>query len=200
MIELTQKLAKESFIYDSYRGSLIWEERPLSHFDSSRACNIFNSRFAGNLAGVVLNPKGSQCQYRCVNIFGKSYMAHRIVWLYHYGDWPRGCIDHINGNGLDNRIENLRDVDARENARNRPTPRNNKSGIAGVRVRGKGWNARISIGNKLKDLGAFKDFFSACCARKSAEVIYGFHENHGRPIINRDVNKAFEEWRTDLNW
>ena len=38
------------------------------------------------------------------------YMAHRVAWALYYNKWPEHTIDHINRDGTDNRIENLRDV------------------------------------------------------------------------------------------
>lgn len=49
---------------------------------------------------------------------GKTYKAHRLAWLYTYGEWPKGQIDHINGVRDDNRIENLREVTNRQNCQN----------------------------------------------------------------------------------
>jgi hypothetical protein len=40
----------------------------------------------------------------------RQYMAHRVAWALHYNKWPEHTIDHINRDGTDNRIENLRDV------------------------------------------------------------------------------------------
>src|SRR5690606_354932 len=60
--------------------------------------------------------------------------AHRIVWaLYHGKDIPSGMdIDHINGDGRDNRIENLRVVPRVLNLRNQKKSRRNKTGVPGV--------------------------------------------------------------------
>ena len=47
-----------------------------------------------------------------------AYQAHRLAWLYVYGEWPKHFIDHKNGIRNDNRIKNLRDVSAKENSLN----------------------------------------------------------------------------------
>jgi len=44
--------------------------------------------------------------------------AHRVAWFLHYGKWPKGFIDHINGNRHDNRIDNLRDINPKDNCKN----------------------------------------------------------------------------------
>lgn len=49
----------------------------------------------------------------------RQFKVHRIAWLLHYGDWPDGQIDHINGCRSDNRLSNLRDVDQYTNCQNR---------------------------------------------------------------------------------
>ena len=63
---------------------------------------------------------------------------------------------------------------------------NNKTGIHGVswaKELGK-WRARISTDkNRHVSLGCFESFLDACCARKSSELINGYHENHGRSLL-----------------
>ena len=56
--------------------------------------------------------------YHQINVAGKLYYGHRLAWLYAYGEWPAGCIDHINGDRADNRIQNLRVVTRGQNAQN----------------------------------------------------------------------------------
>ena len=118
-----------------------------------------------------------------VNIFIKKikYRAHRLAWLYITGKWP-DHIDHINGIRNDNRLINLRNVDKYENSKNLCLDKRNKLGITGVYSIKGSYRARINSNNKSYSLGCFSDFFEACCARKSAEIKYKFHENHGRKI------------------
>lgn len=142
-------------------GILIWKaKRP------GRGCVV------GSEAGTI-NSTGR----RIVEIEGKKYLSHRIIWEMHNGDIPADlCIDHIDGNKLNNHIENLRLVTLSINQRNSKVPRNSKTGIMGVTAHKGGYVVQCAG----KYVGYFKDFFEACCARKSAEPSMGFHKNHGR--------------------
>jgi hypothetical protein len=68
--------------------------------------------------------KGKQCGsrhhtgYKWVSYCGKNLAYSRVVFAIHNDRWPNGVVDHINGDREDNRIENLRDVDERENTLN----------------------------------------------------------------------------------
>jgi hypothetical protein len=64
-------------------------------------------------------------------------------------------VDHINGNGLDNRKANLRVATQAENSRNQRIARHNTSGLKGAslhRQTGK-WRAQIVVGGKRYSLG-----------------------------------------------
>ncbi len=66
-------------------------------------------------------------------------------------------VDHINGNGLDNRRENLRLASNAENLRNRGSTASNTSGYKGVswsKERGK-WQAVITVDRVAIGLGRF---------------------------------------------
>lgn len=65
---------------------------------------------AGQRAGAVSSE--GYCQ---ISIYDRLYRAHRLVWLYVHGEWPSQTIDHIDGNRLNNRLDNLRDVSLKEN-------------------------------------------------------------------------------------
>lgn len=112
------------------------------------------------------------------------YRAHRLVWLYVYGELPKEQIDHINHIRDDNRISNLRLATNRENSLNKPLTNRNKSKVFGVtwHKAANKWQVHITVDDKSNNiyLGIFSDKFEAICARKSAELKYGYHPNHGR--------------------
>jgi hypothetical protein len=183
-IELTQELLKELLHYDPETGRFTWRERSLSSFPNDRVGNTWNSRFAGSNAGYN-RKKPCGKSYCHILLFKKPRKAHRLAWIYMYG-CVKNEIDHINGNGLDNRISNLREVTKLENAKNHRKRITNKSGYTGVSWcrRTNKWRAEIKSNGKYFSLGYFEEIESAISARKAANDKYGFHINHGsdRPL------------------
>jgi hypothetical protein len=105
----------------------------------------------GEKAGTLRPDK-----YFAIQVNKKRYLTHRLVYLYHHGVLPE-FLDHINGNSLDNRIENLRPATKHQNNCNAKTRRDNISGIKGVSYYPKTgkWHARIRVKGKEKYLGCF---------------------------------------------
>ncbi len=101
----------------------------------------------------------------------------KAVYLHHYivGCPLRGyVVDHINGDKLDNRKENLRICRQGENSRNQKRHRNNTSGQAGVRQYGRRgrWLACLMLSRKAIHLGCFDTFAEAREARLAGEIRY----------------------------
>lgn len=167
-IELTQELLWEILHYDPETGFLYWKEREPRHFShlvdwlAIATCKTFNKKQAGKLAlhGVMT------IGYRAGGLFDVKQYAHRIIWFMFHGEWPK-VIDHENGNKLDNRIENLRNVTQRENTRNAAKKRNNKTGVSGVQKL-PGGRFHVSC-----HLGSFENFDEAVKIRFEAEEILG---------------------------
>lgn len=113
----------------------------------------------------------SNGKYIRIVINYKKFYAHRLAWFFHYGDYPSGIIDHINGDKTDNRICNLRNASYSENGMNRFNQTNNTSGTIGVsfsNTRNR-WLARIVKNYKPIHLGYFKDKDLAISAYTSAK-------------------------------
>ncbi len=115
--------------------------------------------------------------YVQIGFNGRTHTAQRLAWLYVYGHWPVGVVDHINRNRTDNRIENLRDVSRPENANNSGPRQHSQSGVKGVSLRSlrngrrpkKAWRADIMVNDKRKFLGNFYTVEDAAAARANAE-------------------------------
>ena len=135
MSELTQEKLKSLLHYDQVVGIFTWPK-------------------TGKIAG---NENGHG--YWRIGVNNGRYMAHRLAWLYVYGEWPTGQIDHINGIKTDNSIKNLRCVSNAENGQNINKPRNrNVSGLLGACYdkRHDVYTARIMIRGKQINLGTFR--------------------------------------------
>tara|TARA_B110000858_G_C17394385_1_gene289643 strand:+ start:97 stop:492 length:396 start_codon:yes stop_codon:yes gene_type:complete len=111
-----------------------------------------------------------------------SWKVHNIVWEQFNGKKPKGFqIDHINGNRLDNRIENLRIATYAENQWNAKKRIDNKSGIKGIswHKASKSWRAQIKQNKILYHLGLFKSLEDAkdMIENKRAELHGEFARN-----------------------
>lgn len=170
----SQTKLHDLFVYNE--GQLIWRQRPQGMFSTVQSCNSWNAKYAGQLAGT---PDGRG--YFKVGINKTIYKLHRIIYKMFHGTDPIE-IDHIDGNKMNNNIDNLRSATRKGNCRNYPIRKDNTSGVTGVYwyKRLSLWNSTISANGKHIKLGYFHDKFEAIAARKSAEIRYGFHPNHGR--------------------
>lgn len=198
---LTSGKASELIHYCPETGVMRWKPRANKWFRSIASAKSWNTRHAGKRAGctITTKPKYGYSE-RAISIFGKNYKEHRIAWLIHHGEWPKGDIDHINGDALDNRIENLRDVSHQDNNRNMKAYSTSATGVTGVvwnKACGK-WQSRITLSGKDVHLGLHKDFFEAVCKRKSEELQHGFHGNHGRAIVAAHNPSGFVEVPDEL--
>lgn len=167
MTELSVDLLHEIFNYRD--GELYWKVRR-SH-----------NAAVGSRAGVQ-----HSSGYRIIKINGKPHKEHRLIFLMYYGYLPKE-VDHIDGNKLNNRIENLRSATTSQNQHNRTKYKNNTSGYKGVSFYGKNkykcWGANIQVNGKQKHLGYFltpEEAFAAYC--KAALELHGEFANTGDTV------------------
>jgi hypothetical protein len=109
---------------------------------------------------------------------GTKILMHRII-----ANTPLGLTtDHINGDKLDNRKENLRVCTNQQNNWNKDKPANNKSGHIGVywSELKQRWLAKIKIDGKCKHLGSYRNILDAADAREM-EAKRAFGEYYRKP-------------------
>jgi hypothetical protein len=152
-VELDLELINMFLFYDKETGLFTWKRK-------------YNNRNVGDSAGHT-NKDG----YIRISIFNGKYAAHRIAWVMEYNTYPKGQIDHINGNRSDNRIENLRDVSDRSNKFNR-TVVLNRFGVMGVHKPKKGnkYEARINLNGQQVTLGRFYTIEEAAACYEKAKA------------------------------
>ena len=151
-------------MFDYQDGNLLWKIKPSVN------------RSVGDIAGSV-NPDG----YLQTSIKGKKYRNHRLVFLWHHGFLPEQ-VDHIDGNGLNNRIENLRAATVPQNQHNSRLSRRNSTGVKGVsfhKCTGK-YIANIRLNGSSKYLGLFTTIEDAASAISAIRnELHGEYANHG---------------------
>ena len=143
------------------KGRVLTQERLRNILNYNQGTGIFmrlvdrrGGRWkAGARAGC--HDKFHHC--RVLRIDGRCYLEHRVVWLYVHGRWPTLEIDHINGDGTDNRLCNLREATHQQNMRNMKKHKDNTSGFKGVyfnKKTGK-WVTQIAIASRQTYVGSF---------------------------------------------
>lgn len=140
---LTVEEARIRLNYDPETGRLTWKKL-------RNTLRIGEEAKSLDVAGYVQ-----------VNISGTMVKGHRLAWLLHYGAWPDGDIDHINGVRNDNRISNLRSVSGKVNCQNqRVGSRPSVTGLIGVHLQGRGsankrYRAKIWVDGRQIHLGGY---------------------------------------------
>jgi len=144
-------------LFDYKDGELIWK---VSGHGITR----------GRVAGTI-----HSSGYRTIGIDRKIYKAHRLIFEYIHGYLPP-ILDHIDGDRLNNRIENLRSATRAQNQYNRKLNKNSSSGLKGVCFykNYQKWMAYIRIDNKFINLGYYENKLEAARVANEAR-----RERHG---------------------
>lgn len=170
------ELLRQLLRYEPETGMLFWLERPSSMFPTVRAAKTWNSRFNKKAAFSGTDTHG----YRRGEIFGRGYLAHRVIWAHQTETWPTEQVDHINGDRLDNRWNNLRAATMTENMRNRRCERTSTSEYLGVSWDSNSAKWRSQIGSRY--IGSFVCEIEAAKAYDAAAILlYGAFANPNFP-------------------
>lgn len=147
---------KSLLSYDPFTGIIRWKV--------DRA----GQRLAGTAAGNM------RSRYTFISINKKRVAAHRIAWAIYYSVWPTDVIDHVDGNGHNNRIFNLRQATQSQNLANQRLSKANTSGIKGVSwvPKKQKWQVGIKVNGKRIGLGYFVDKEEAGKAYAKAAIHY----------------------------
>ena len=148
-MEITQKKLKEIFYYD--KGNLYWNE----------------DRANGKIKKHSIAGRKNNQNYIQIRIKDKKYQAHRLIYIYHFGELKNLHIDHVNGIRYDNRIENLRAATIKDNHKNRTTA----LGYSYNRKMNK-YHSRIGIDGKVISIGYYDTQKEARLAYLEAKKIY----------------------------
>jgi hypothetical protein len=162
-MEPTKEKLKELLWYDAESGDFYWRFSPSN--------NVQPWQKAG-----TLTPAG----YVRISVFGRQREAHRLAYLYVYGEMPK-VIDHINGSRSDNKLKNLRPATASSNGMNRGAQANNTSGYKGVFLdkRDNRFFAAITVNKKRIYLGRTKSAEEAHLLYvKAAGELHGEYAKH----------------------
>jgi hypothetical protein len=105
--------------------------------------------------------------YRVITVNSKSYKVHRLIWIMFNGDIPKSCVlDHKDRNKLNNNIENLRLVTAKQNNLNV-----SRKGFTWCKDHKK-WRVQITGENKKIHIGFFDTELTARAAYLKARKNY----------------------------
>lgn len=164
---MTQEELKEYLSYNSETGIFSWLVK------TSRGTRVW--RPAGTLVSTG---------YIVIRINNIPYYAHRLAWLYVYGKWPDGLLDHKNQCRSDNKINNLREATSSQNQRNRDT---------GIGVSYNKAARKYRAYTSGKHLGSFTSFDEAKTARdKAMEFIHPEYAPN-KEVENDDRKRTADE-------
>jgi hypothetical protein len=148
--------------YNTETGKFTWEVGQLSgreagHYATTRGKRYIRLRFNGDLI-----------------------MAHVLVWFYINKTWPESELDHINGDGTDNRIANLRISNRLKNNSN-TTKRKDSKEYPNIFTTPKGrFSPAARFNNTLYCLGTYKTLEEAIVVRDAAHSLIPRGESHSQ--------------------
>lgn len=157
---ISKNLLLELFEYKD--GFLFWKKKPSNKGTRAKI---------GEKAGYI-DKRG----YQSIQINGKAYKTHRLIFMIFNNFFPE-TVDHIDGNKLNNKIENLRAAKVSENCANRGAPKNSTTGIKNISYRIRDKRYIVTINGK--HIGQYIDLelaeLVACMAREKYHKNFANH-------------------------
>lgn len=158
---------------DKFCGLSLNEIKQHIKYDAKNGCfyrkQTNNQHKVGEIAG---NKRKNG--YVILKVCGVNILAHRLVWLFEYGEWPKECLDHIDGDKSNNKIKNLREATYAQNKCNSKVRKDNELGLKGVNFdkKLKRYRARIFYNGKNLSLGSYntKEEAHAVYVAKAKEI------------------------------
>lgn len=161
---------------------MLTQERLKELFDYNSETGWFTNRFT---RGVAAKGQRAGCPsghgYRKIGVDYCKCYEHHLAWLYIYGEWP-GEIDHKDGDGSNNAIENLRPATRSQNNFNS----DRLTGASGLRgaywdSKSSSWYSKIQVDGQVHHLGMFRTAEEAHVAyRAAADRMAGEFARHNR--------------------
>lgn len=175
VLGLTAEHLRAVLDYDPKTGLFRWKRRPDYPLN-------WNRRFVGAVAGSKMTINGKT--YWQIRVDDCLHRAHRLAWLYVHGEWPKRTIDHEDGDGLHNWIDNLRDATQQQQTWNSCAPRDSKSGLKGIEKRGNSYRVRVMANGEIvtrsfADLDRAKEWHS-----KMSRALHGQFAHQPKETAN----------------
>lgn len=152
---LSQEQISNLFTIDFAAGKVFWKNVAKEH-----------ARLNGQEAGA---PRVSTKPYWVIKVQKRAYRRAQIILAAATGVWPAECVDHISGDSLDDRPENLRHATVSQNAMNHKSRAKKAPEPMGVRLTASGkYQARIALNKRQLVIGVFESAGAASAAYQAA--------------------------------
>lgn len=163
---------KKSFRYEPKTGLLFYKEKINILKEIGEQVGNKTSKSTGN----------QQTSYLKFGYNNKEYSVHRLCFIIHNNCYIGKdlMIDHVDGNGLNNKPKNLRVVSNAENCKNRARYKSNSTGVSGVHMQRGKYRAEVRTKGERHRLGYFETLEEAEIAVIAKRKELGFNKNHGR--------------------
>jgi hypothetical protein len=158
---LAEAYLRQRFNYIPEKAELRWRAR----VGDDRFTKTWNTRFANTIAGTIHSDG-----YRVIQIDGRDYLSHHIIWCLETHKWPDSDLDHRSLDQGNNHIDNLRPATSAQNQWNTVPRANNTSGCKGVSFdkRSGKWRAYIYVKGTQISLGFFSNKDAAAAYARAA--------------------------------